>query len=101
MGFRYDSRNQQCEIGVHHGSPTHKLKVYVVENPMTVINQSEPNGFPVETNIDFGITGKPSNVSFLQASGTLNRTNPNMNSQDFRWLLILSTLISTVSDCRR
>ncbi len=86
MGFRYDAQNQRCEIGIHHGSATHKLKVTVVENPNNVIYRTPPEGFGVGTTIEFGIVGKPSNVSFLQASGRLIRTNRNTNSNDFRWL---------------
>jgi len=86
MGFRYDAQNQRCEIGIHHGSATHKLKVTVVENPNNVIYQTPRDGFGVGTTIEFGILGKPSNVSFYQVGGRLIRTNRNTNSNDFRWL---------------
>ena len=86
LGFRYDARNQKCEIGIHHGSATHKLRVTVVEDPSRIIYETPREGFGIGTIIEFGILGKPSNVSFLQASGRLNRTDRNTNSTDFRWL---------------
>lgn len=86
MGFRYDAQNQKCEIGIHHGSATHKLKVKVEENPNRTIYETPPSGFGVRTTIEFGILGKPSNVSFFQVGSQLNRTNRNTNSNDFRWL---------------
>lgn len=86
LGFRYDARNQKCEIGIHHGSATHRLMVTVVEDPSRIIYETPAQGFGVGTIIEFGILGKPSNVSFLQATGRLNRTDRNTNSTDFRWL---------------
>jgi hypothetical protein len=89
MGFRYDALRRTCEIGFHHGSPTHRVKIVVLENFLTEIYSSErEGGLPVQSKIDFEVVGKSSDVSFFQTAGALDRTVVTAyNEHDFRWLI--------------
>lgn len=90
MGFRYDSVTHECEIGFHHGSPTHSVKILVLEDLSTVVYSSQdesPKGLPTQLKIEFEVGTRPRDVTFLQEAGPLDRTNSALKPNDFRWLV--------------
>jgi len=89
MGFRYDPVKRECEIGIHHGSPTHSFKVLVLEdlsNTLYSSNDEYPSGLPVQMKFEFEVVNRTPDVTFLQ-SEPFDRTDQSVNRNDFRWLI--------------
>jgi len=93
LGFFYDERQQECQIGFHPGDGMHKAGVQLWERPENQCENSSgtrlPDLPPFDKVIDVSlkVVDRPPNVDFYKNGPYLDRING--DSMDFRWLIDL------------